>query len=87
MELDNLLNELKNNNLLYRQLLKVQEDLVTLKRLCVETNTYIVYNTNQLEKNIKDYFSYSLFLVDKIICLTEMNGKNIYNRQELINLF
>ena len=89
-ELEILLDELKNNNNLHKQLnalfveyKKLHSFIITHK---LKTNIIFIGSEANFEAEIEDVMKYSLFLIDKIISLTEINGKAIYSRQDILDL-
>jgi len=90
-ELEILLDELKNNNNLHKQLNTFFIEYKKLHSFVIahkpKINIIFVKGSEaNYQAAIEDVMKYSLFLIDKIISLTEINGKAIYSRQDILDL-
>ena len=88
IELNILLNELHLNNLLLKKVIAVQESHNNLEKFLYENKSIKINVTVHTQSDIviTQISKYSLFLIDKIIDMTDKDGKHIYNRKDLMNL-
>jgi len=88
IELNILLNELHLNNLLLKKVTAVEESHNDLEKFLYENKSIKINVTVHTLSDIviTQISKYSLFLIDKIIDMTDKDGKHIYNRKDLMNL-
>lgn len=90
-ELEILLDELRTNKNLENKLDVFIKDFFDLKKFIVnnDVKTNIIFSPGSESiyySALEDIKKYSLFLVDKIITLTQINGKNIYTIEDIFDL-
>ena len=87
IEINNLLNDLHLNNQLLRKIITIQDRFYDLESFIKENKSIKVQiGLIEFDESVKLISKYSLFIIDKIIDITDQNGKHIYNRKDLINL-